>query len=93
MSELEKTLQQRGARYGVFTHNAAVAQGLKRVIHNSPNWSTLRDDQREALGMIAAKISRIMTGDPDYADNWHDIAGFAALVEKRLNEEGQNESN
>ena len=34
--------------------------------------------------MIASKIARIVNGDPDYADNWHDIAGYARLVEKEL---------
>jgi hypothetical protein len=38
----------------------------------------------EALDMIAVKISRILTGDPNYSDNWHDIQGFAKLVENRL---------
>lgn len=34
--------------------------------------------------MIFQKISRIVNGDPDYADNWHDIQGYARLVEERL---------
>ena len=42
------------------------------------------DDQLEALDMIAHKIARIINGDPDYADSWHDIAGYAKLVADRL---------
>lgn len=42
-------------------------------------------DQREALDMIFHKIGRIVCGDPNYADSWHDIAGYAKLVENRLN--------
>ena len=45
----------------------------------------LSPDQREALEMIAHKIARILNGDPDYADSWHDIAGYAQLVADRLN--------
>src|SRR5690606_10084595 len=30
------------------------------------------------------KIARILIGDPNYADNWHDIQGYAKLVEERL---------
>ena len=42
--------------------------------------------------MIAVKISRILTGDPSHADNWHDIAGYATLVERRLNNEALKDS-
>lgn len=42
----------------------------------------------EALEMIAHKIARICNGDPNYADNWVDIAGYATLVANRLEKEG-----
>jgi hypothetical protein len=35
--------------------------------------------------MICHKLGRIAAGDIDYADSWHDIAGYAKLVEDRLN--------
>ena len=38
--------------------------------------------------MIFHKIGRIINGDPDYADSWHDIAGYAQLVANRLNGKG-----
>lgn len=44
----------------------------------------LDPDQREALEMIAHKIARILNGDPNYADSWHDVAGYATLVADRL---------
>jgi hypothetical protein len=44
----------------------------------------MQDDQREALDMIAHKIGRILNGDPNYADSWHDLEGYARLVEQRL---------
>lgn len=34
--------------------------------------------------MIQHKIARILNGDPDYVDNWVDIAGYAKLVADRL---------
>ena len=34
--------------------------------------------------MILHKIGRILNGDPNYADSWHDIAGYAKLVEDEL---------
>lgn len=36
------------------------------------------------LEMIAHKIARILNGDPNYADNWHDIAGYATLIDLQL---------
>jgi len=34
--------------------------------------------------MIAHKIARIINGDPNHLDSWHDIAGYATLVEQEL---------
>lgn len=80
------TLQERGSKYGDFRDEAQLTQCLKRVMQQSPNWTKrrLNDSQTEALEMIATKIARILNGDPNHADNWHDIAGCARLVEARL---------
>jgi hypothetical protein len=94
-ANIADTLQERGQRYGKFTGHARIAQDLKRVILvNLPGGRTrangksgphLAPDQQEALDMICHKIGRIINGDPDYADSWHDIAGYAQLVANRLN--------
>jgi hypothetical protein len=34
--------------------------------------------------MIATKASRVLQGDPNHADSWADIAGYAQLVAERL---------
>lgn len=86
---IDTTLAERGSRYGEFINNASVAQELKRVMAMSSGWDTMEPDQREALEVIAQKISRIVTGDPCYADNWHDIQGYAKLVEDRLKANGK----
>lgn len=79
------TLQQRGQRYGRFDAHAEITQLLKDVMRgHGANWNILKPDQREALEMIAHKIGRILNGDPNYADSWHDIAGYAQLVENRI---------
>ena len=90
MSEqITDTLNERGKRYGTFQGHANVSQELKAVIarHLIDRNKTLYDDQAEALDMICHKIARIVNGDADYADSWHDIAGYASLVDKRLNGE------
>lgn len=86
MTDLTSTIAERGARYGKFEDHAAIAQGLKDQMWATEGWSRLAPDQRQALEVIQDKVARILNGDPDYTDNWHDIAGYARLVEDRLNE-------
>lgn len=82
----DEILQERGSRYGKFTDHAAITQALKHVMatYDPDKWEKLADDHREALDMIAHKIGRILNGDPNYADSWDDIAGYATLVSKRI---------
>lgn len=90
---VEKTLQERGARYGDFTDHARIAQALQKEMQlfnvgaSLPWRDCLNDIQRQALTVIMDKIARILSGDPNYADNWHDIQGYAKLVEDRLPKE------
>jgi len=89
MSEtsVSSTLEERGSRYGKFQDHAYITQNIKHAMRDSSNWRMLEPDHKEALEMIAHKIGRILNGDPNYADSWHDIAGYASLVDKRLNGE------
>lgn len=84
MSNVDATLQERGSRYGAFTGHAQITQDLKRTMQATPKWDALEADQREALDMVAHKIGRILNGDPNYIDSWHDIIGYTRLVEQRL---------
>jgi len=84
MSDIDLTLTERGSRYGDFENQSAITQSLKTVMRMTPNWERLDPDMREALEMIAHKVARILNGDPSYWDSWHDIAGYARLVEARL---------
>lgn len=78
------TLAERGSHYGDFTDNARYSQLIKDLVASSPGWGKATPVQREGLTMIIQKIARICNGDPAYADNWHDIQGYAKLVEDRL---------
>ncbi len=84
---VDTILAERGKRYGKFTGHAQLAMSLKSKIrwHREVNkMDKLADDQQEALDMICHKIGRIVNGDPNYADSWVDIAGYAKLVADRL---------
>lgn len=98
---VSKTLNERGNRYGDFTDHAMIAQDLQDVMRGAVTtfgckngqvqmgWNKLLPIQKQALTVMADKIARILSGDPNYADNWHDIQGYAKLVEDRL-PEGNN---
>lgn len=87
MSTVDNTLAERGTRYGVFAGHAEITQGIKATMQASPKWAGLAPDQKEALEMVAHKIGRILNGDPNYIDSWHDIIGYTRLVEVRLQED------
>lgn len=86
-TDVLKTLAQRGSRYGDFSDNAVLSQSLEDCIKGRPGYERLGPIHKEALKFIFQKISRIVNGDPSYADNWHDIQGYAKLVEDRLPKE------
>ncbi len=81
---IDTTLAERGSRYGDFVGHANTTQDIKKAMILSPNWEWLTNDKRECLEMVAHKIGRILNGDPEYKDSWHDIIGYVRLVEKTL---------
>jgi hypothetical protein len=86
MNDVNEILDDRGKRYGNYLMQAEISQNLNDMILDAllERGKNLAPDQYDALAMIAVKISRIVNGDPDYADNWRDIAGYATLVADRL---------
>ena len=81
---IDKTLDERGTRYGKFKDQATISQALKEVMKMTEGWDNLSCDQAEALEMIQHKVARILNGDPNYHDSWHDIGGYSKLVADRL---------
>lgn len=81
---IESTLEERGNRYGEFMHHALIAQNLQDVMRNTDGWRKLEADQKQALTVISDKIARMLNGDPSYRDNWHDLVGYAKLVDDRM---------
>ena len=84
---VDDVLTERGKRYGLFKDHATITQDFKFLVRKhmgEAKGATLADDQKEALEMICHKIGRIVNGDPNYADSWTDIAGYAQLVSDRL---------
>jgi hypothetical protein len=72
-------LVERETTYGDFKKQGACAHGLKNRFRREPNYERLSPAQREALDMVATKISRLLHGNPQLKDTWDDIAGYAKL--------------
>lgn len=70
----------RGTKYGGFDSVSVTSQHLKRIVRAGHSYGHLDHYQKESLDMICNKIARAVNGDPLYADNWVDIAGYAELV-------------
>jgi len=77
---VEETIKDRHEKYGEFSDYAEIAESLNRFIADP----IMPNVQAAALRLIFVKIARVLTGDPNLVDNWHDIAGYALLVEKEL---------
>jgi len=80
---IEKTLKQRQKTHGDFATHAKISQDIKNAMREHGLYE-LDVDQIEALEMVAHKIARVLNGNPNHHDHWHDIAGYATLVGDRL---------
>ena len=85
---IQDTLKQRASTYGGFEDVArtteVIMEELGRVRVNG--LSELPYPHRMALYMIASKMSRIVNGDFNFIENWHDISGYAKLVEDLIDD-------
>lgn len=83
---IEQILEERKKTHGDFKENSFIMQEIKNIFRSSRNFVDLSDDKKEALDMIAHKIGRILSGNPEVKDHWTDIIGYAKLVEQTLKE-------
>lgn len=81
---VDATLAEREAQYGSFIGVANTTGQLMSVLLNSKNGQTLPYAHQEALHMICSKMARIVNGDHNHLDSWHDICGYAKLIENNI---------
>lgn len=86
MTGRDPLLAEREKTYGSFQIQGGFAHQLKLIFREQHAYNALRDDQREALDMIATKISRLLHGNPMTKDTWDDIAGYAKLGSEACND-------
>ena len=88
MGGIEATLAERQSTYGSFEDVAFVTENIMSVLGSVRvnGLSELPATHRMALYMIASKMARIVNGDFNHLDGWHDIGGYAKLVEDLIKE-------
>jgi hypothetical protein len=84
MTSVKDTLTERQKTHGSFQSHADICQSLKAQMRRSSTWQDLPNHMKESLEMIQHKIARILNGSPNHHDHWHDIIGYATLVEDTL---------
>ena len=94
-NKVEDTLIQRGNRYGCSVRNAQLTQTLMNEVNlaSAREGTHLSAVHKEYLHMIMHKISRMVVGDPWYADNVHDIGGYAKLIEEYIIDTAESNNN
>lgn len=88
---IDATLAERQAQYGCFEDVARtteqIMEAMAKVRVNG--LQELPYPHRMALYMIASKMARIVNGDFNHKDSWHDIGGYSKLIEDLIG--GNNE--
>lgn len=84
MKDVTETLDTRGNRYGEYQDVSTTSQMIKEILRAGASWDKMEPYMQESLDLIANKLARIVNGDPFYDDSWHDVGGYAKLVEIEL---------
>ena len=87
MGDVMETLEERGETHGDFRDVSRVSQYIKGAMWGMVDCGDLPAYQRESLDMISTKMARIVCGDPNNADHWLDIEGYARLARNILEEQ------
>lgn len=86
MKDVAATIAERELTYGLYKGASLISQNIKRAFKASPNWEKLAPFQQESMEMAANKLGRILNGDYNHKDSWHDVAGYFKLVEDNLSD-------
>lgn len=88
--DADAIIAERETTHGEYNDDARAAMALVDAIllaemeREDRKQDPLLDVQRHSLYLIAIKIGRILSGNPNLPDHWDDIAGYAKLVSDRL---------
>lgn len=79
MSNVDNIISNRAGSHGIFTETADVTQYFKELMRARPGWANLSPVQRESMDMIVTNMSRVLSGDPNFAEHWEKIETYAHL--------------
>lgn len=85
---VEGTLAERQKSYGCFEDVATVTEEIIKALKIG-NYDNMPKPHKMAMYMIASKMARLVNGDFNHLDSWHDIGGYSKLIEKLIG--GENE--
>lgn len=94
--DIQQTLNQRGSTHGPAKVQFYLTQVLKESMRGRPRrmasssvnaeiikmWEGLDPVAQEALDTIMMKAARIICGQADFHDHWHDIQGYSKIGER-----------
>ena len=80
---VRQTLKTRQDQYGSFEDVAMITEQMVDIMRKG-YYENLAYNQKMALYMICSKMARIVNGNPNHKDSWHDIAGYATLIDNEL---------
>jgi hypothetical protein len=81
---VDATLKQRGNVYGGYGKVVKTRSHILELLkehHKQVTGGDMPKEMEIALGDVVLKLVR-GAGAPSYPDSWHDLAGYATLIEK-----------
>jgi len=83
---IQDTLSEREQQHGSFPTHCEIECRISEVIA-AIGIEHMSDVQKVGFSMIIHKLSRILNNGHNHIDSWHDIAGYATLVEGHMREQ------
>jgi predicted ribosome quality control (RQC) complex YloA/Tae2 family protein len=83
-SRIDAILAEREKTHGSFSVHANCTQVLEDSFYDFQDKSSFTAVMQEGLHMIFHKLGRIAAGSRVFQDHWDDIAGYATLVSRSL---------
>lgn len=90
---VDETVKTRQSDYGPYGKGIDLRVALLNLIkesHEAHHGEPLSDTHTQYFWDIFNKVSRLAIS-PDHLDSWHDIQGYAKIIEQDINERIEND--
>ena len=88
METVNNTLEERGKVYGDYKGGTELRGSILMLIgdrYEEVNGRKMSFDELHKFIDVISKLSRL-AASPNHKDSWHDLAGYAKLVEEMIDE-------